>query len=542
MLIHLPSEKIVLNLQRPERVCVPIPTAKTFEYSGRTLTAVPHRLDEVKVLRNLGIKAPSPIKHHYGEPAGDTRRWPGRYDPFYAQLETAEFLTLNERAFVLNDMGTGKTMATLWAYDYLRSIGKVRKMLVACPLSTMERTWGDEIFLNFPHLTYATLHGTKERRLAQLAQDVDIYIVNHHGLKVLEQELLLRDDIDIVTIDEIATFRNASTQLWKCLNRIVQPRTWRWGLTGTPTPNEPTDAWAQCRLICPERVPKYKNAFRDSVMKQLGPFKWVAREGATEIVVNAMQPAIRFTRDQCVDLPPCTFQTYQVEQSPEQKKAYKEMLSALAMESDRGQITAANEGVKMSKLLQIATGVVYPNGGGDPVVLKADSRIAVTQEIIEAAGAKVIVFVPFTAVLDYVVEELGKRLFPAEHTRYITAKAAGQPRHHEKIGVVHGAISKTERDRVFQGFQKGGLQVLVANPAAMSHGLTLTAANTVIWYGPTTSNETYDQANARVSRPGQKLNQLIAHLVGTKVEERIYDRLRNKQKMQGLLLETVRGV
>lgn len=526
----------MLNLADPAKVCVPIPTAKPFEYAGRTLVAVPHELDETRVLRNLGIKAPSPIKHHYGNPAG---KWPGRFDPFFAQRETAAFLTLNERAFVLNSMGTGKTLACLWAFDYLRSIGKVRKMLVTCPLSTMERTWGDEIFLNFPHLTYATLHGTKERRLAQLASDVDVYIVNHHGLKILEPELLKRDDIDIVCIDEIATFRNASTQLWKALNRIVASRKWRWGMTGTPTPNEPTDAWAQCRLIVPERVPKYKNAFRDSVMKQLGPFKWVAREGATELVAQAMQPAIRFTRDQCVDLPPCVYQTYEVEQTPEQKKAYKQMLQHLAMEADQGQILAHNEGVKASKLIQIATGVVYGNDGQE-VVLPCGPRIEVCKEIIEAAGAKVIVFVPFTAVLNYVAEQLGE-LWPAENARYKAALHNGHPIHHEKIGVIHGGVSKTERDRIFKAFQSGDLQVLVANPGAMSHGLTLTAANTIVWYGPTMSNETYSQANARVTRPGQKLSQLIAHIVGSPIENKAYTRLRNRQKMEGLLLETIKG-
>lgn len=520
MLIHLPTQKVVLNLRNPERVCVPIPTAKTFEYQGVTLTAVPHRLDETRVLRNLGFKVPSPIQHHYGAPVGDTRKWPGQNDPFAAQRETADFLTMNPRAFVLNDMGTGKTRAVMWAYDYLRSIGKVKKMLVTCPLSTMERTWGDEIFIHFPHLTYATLHGTKERRLAQLASDADVYIVNHHGLKVLEAELLKRDDIDIVVIDEIATFRNASTQLWKSLNRIVTPREWRWGLTGTPTPNEPTDAWAQCRLIVPEKVPKYKNAFRDSVMRQVGQFKWLPREGATELVAQAMQPSIRFSRAQCVDLPPCTYQTYTVEQTPEQKKAYKEMLTDLAMEAQQGQILAHNEGVKASKLIQIATGVVYGNNG-EEVVLPCGPRIQVCKEIIEAAGAKVIVFVPFTAVLNYVVEELRKDF---------------------TVEAIHGQVSKGERDRIFQAFMKAqDPHVIVANPGAMSHGLTLTAADTVIWYGPTMSNEIYEQANARVTRPGQKLNQLIAHIVGSKVEEKAYMRLRTRQKMQGLLLETVQG-
>lgn len=241
MIISPHRKKIVLNLRNPDRVTTVIPTAKQFEYKGAQLVAIPHRLEEVRVLQNMGFTVPSPINYHY--------EYPGQYAPFEAQRATAAFLTLNERAFVLNDLGTGKTMATLWAYDYLRSTGVVTKMLVVSPLSTLERAWADEIFRNFPHLTWAVLHGTRERRLKLLEQDVDVYLVNHDGVKVIESALQARSDIDIVVIDEIASFRNARTDRWKALNKIVSPRKWAWGLTGTPTPNEPTDAWAQCRLI-----------------------------------------------------------------------------------------------------------------------------------------------------------------------------------------------------------------------------------------------------------------------------------------------------
>jgi SNF2 family DNA or RNA helicase len=81
--------------------------------------------------------------------------------------------------------------------------------------------------------------------------------------------------------------------------------------------------------------------------------------------------------------------------------------------------------------------------------------------------------------------------------------------------------------------------VLVAQPAAMSHGLTLVAANTIVWYAPVTSNETYEQANGRITRPGQKHQQFIINIEGTAIERKIYDRLRNKQKTQGLLLDLV---
>jgi SNF2 family DNA or RNA helicase len=527
MLVHLPSKRLVLNLRNPDMVCHVIPTARQFDYKGSRLVAVPHKLDEVRVLRNLGIRAPSPVLHHYS--------WPGRYSPFYAQRETAQFLTLNPKAFVLNDMGTGKTLATLWAFDFLKSIGVAVKLLVMSPLSTLERTWGDEIFQNFPHLNFCIVHGEKALRQRLLADDsYDVYIINHHGIRVVEKEIIAAD-FDTVVVDEGAIFRNASTELWKSLNRISAGRARIWWLTGTPTPNGPVDAWAQCRIVAPERVPRYMGKFRDTVMRQYGPFKWVPREGATDTVFQAMQPAVRFTRDQCMDLPPAMYQTREVDLTPEQKKAYKEMLSKLHTEFQGDEVQAVNEAVKVSKLVQIACGVVY-DGGGNEVVLPTKPRIDAVLEIVEQAATKVIVFVPFKSVLRYVAEELRRELLPKSKADAVDAMIHGS----DLVAEISGDVPARQRGDIFREFQQGKTRVLVAQPAAMSHGLTLTAASTVVWYAPTNSNETYEQANARITRPGQKHTQFIVHIEGSAVERKTYERLKNKQKMQGILLETVK--
>jgi SNF2 family DNA or RNA helicase len=510
LIVSTASKKLVLNLRNPERVTHVIPSARVFHFRGQPLVAVPHRLDEVRVLRNLGLPAPSPVLHHY--------RWPGRYDPFQAQRMTTAFLTLHMRAFVLNDMGTGKTLSALWAFDYLRRIGHAKKMLVICPLSTMERTWADEVFEHFPKLRVGIVYGDKARRLRILADDgYDLYVINHHGLSVVELSLIAKA-FDIVVVDEGAIFRNSQTKLWKTLDRVVRNIPRIWWMTGTPTPNAPTDAWAQCRIVCPERVPRFFGKFRDMVMRAQGPFRWLARPNATETVHDAMQPAIRYTRDQCVDLPECMYVTREVPMTPEQATAYKTMLTHLYLEYGAGQVTAVNEAVKMSKLVQIACGVVYGRGG-EEIVLPNAPRIAEVLRIIEEAHTKTIVFVPYKSVLRYVAAEMEKSGL--------------------KVGVVSGDVPQAERARIFTAFQKGDLDALCAQPAAMSHGLTLTAANTVIWYGPTTSNETYTQANARITRPGQRFAQFIVNIEGSAVERAAFRRLKNREKMQGLLLETV---
>lgn len=521
MLVSKKHKKLIFNLREPGRILSVVPTAKSMEYKGRTFVAVPHRLDEVRVLRNLGFETPSPMGTYYD--------WPGRYKPYLHQQITSEFLSTHPRSMCLNGMGSGKTVSVLWAYDYLRKADEVDWLLVVSPLSTLERAWGDEIFRHFPEMAFSVLHGSRDKRLKLIQEDFDVYIINHDGIKgkdVLDA-LARKPGRGLIVVDEIAVARNASTDLWKALNTLIngnpklgiEPRTWAWGLTGTPIPNAPTDAWAQMRLINPANVPRYFGHFRDKVMKQITNFKWEAREGALEQVFEAMKPAVRFAREDCIDLPPTTVVTRETTLTPEQKKAYDEMLSKFKAEYEGGEITAINQAVKMSKLLQICSGVAY-GPDGQEVVIPATPRIELVREIIHEAEAKVLVFVPFTAALHVVAAELAKSF---------------------TVEVVHGGVSKTQRDTIFADFQRTkNPRVIVADARTMAHGLTLTSANTVIWYGPPNSAEIYQQACARVTRPGQTLNTLIVNVEATPLERKVYARLEGKEKMQGALLEMLK--
>jgi SNF2 family DNA or RNA helicase len=194
------------------------------------------------------------------------------------------------------------------------------------------------------------------------------------------------------------------------------------------------------------------------------------------------------------------------------------MLKQLRAEHEGGNILAVNEAVKISKLLQICCGCAYVDGG--EVLIPATPRIELVKEIIEEAEGKVLVFVPLTGALKQIAAELAKTY---------------------SVAVIHGETSKTQRDTIFKEFQQlKHPRVLVANPGTLAHGLTLTAANTVIWFAPIFSNETYQQACARVTRPGQKRNTLIVNIEATNMEKKIYAKLQGKQKMQGLLLDLLK--
>ena len=511
MVIVEQSQAIALNLKHPNKVLECIPTAKKLSYKGAELVVAPHRNDEVKILRNLGIKAPAPILHYYN--------WSGRFEPYDHQKMTSAFLTMNRRALVLNEIGTGKTQSALWAADYLMSIGAVHKCLIISPLSTLERVWGDSIFMQFPHRKSVTLHGTSDRRKKLLKTQNDFYIINHDGFPIIMEEA--KDMFDLIIIDEAAVYRNPSTNRFKLLRKFMAQHmdARLWLMTGTPTPNAPTDAWALAKLVGSSNLTQTYTAFRESVMMKVGQWKWIPRPESIEIVKFMLKPAVRYTRDECFDLPDTVSQTRKVELTKEQKEHYQKMLKHFITEHTQGEtITAVNEAVKIQKLVQIACGVVYGDDG-QHIEVDCKPRVNIVKEVIDEVGGKVIVFVPLTGTLKMLEKELSKQW---------------------SVGVVNGEVSSTKRNEIFHNFQHSkDPHVLIAHPATMAHGLTLTAASTVIWYGPVTSNEQYVQANGRIERIGKKHVSNVVHIEATDLEYRMYDRLKNKQKLQGLLLDLI---
>jgi len=104
--------------------------------------------------------------------------------------------------------------------------------------------------------------------------------------------------------------------------------------------------------------------------------------------------------------------------------------------------------------------------------------------------------------------------------------------------VINGAVPVNKRTEIFKNFQETDkLKVLLIQPQAAAHGVTLTAANVIIWYSPVTSIETYLQANARIHRKGQKNPMTIVHIKGSPVETRLYTMLQNKLDIHSKIID-----
>ena len=496
------------------------PDAKRVVLGGQQVLVLPHGPTETFHLRRLGYDVPAPILSHYEWPH------PPSQTPFDAQRKTAALFTTNPRSYALNGMGTGKTRAALWAWDYLRGNALAGKLLVLAPLSTLNFTWAREVFATLPHRRCVILHGNKARRLERLNDPgAEIFILNHDGFKVIGKDIEgyngSRKDptevIDTLVLDELAVFRNPTAQRTRTIRKFAHSMKWVWGMTGAPIPNSPTDAWAQASIVTPHTVPKTFGRFRDELMTKVAQFKWVPKFDAVDKAYAALQPAVRFTLEDVSELPEAIVRTMDVEMGPQQAKIYKTLADSCYAAVQSHEITAANAGACMMKLLQVAAGWVYAK---DKRVVALDNgkRVEALIDAINATDRKVLVFASFKHALSGISEALNAEQI--EHA------------------VVSGETSETKRAETFNLFQNTEkYRVLLAHPQCLAHGITLTRADTVIWFGPVTSLEIYDQANHRIRRVGQKFKQLFLHLQSTPVERHIYTLLSNKQRVQDSLLE-----
>ena len=500
-----------LKVRNPNRILMAIPRSKLLAEND---VLIKWGIDECRVLKNLNIKdVPSPILGQY--------KWTGAHKPFDHQKTTSSFLTMHQRAFCFNEQGTGKTASAIWASDFLINQGLIRRVLVICPLSIMDSAWRADLFTFAMHRTVDIAHGARAKREKIIKGEAEYVIINYDGVEIV-RDAIEQGGFDLIIADEATHYKNTQSKRWKILNSLVKPNTWLWMMTGTPAAQSPVDAYGLAKLVSPKNVPKFAGAFREMVMQKVTQFKWVPKATATDTVFNALQPAIRFTKEQCLDLPELTYTKRIVELNAQQKKYYDilktKMLAVAAGES----ISAANAAVNMNKLLQISCGAVYTDTG-ETVEFDVKNRYKVLSEVIAESSQKVLIFVPFKHVIEILADKL-------------TADGITN-------AVINGNVPVNKRTKIFKDFQTtSDPRVLIIQPQSAAHGVTLTAANTIVWWGPVPSLETYAQANARVHRSGQNYPCTVVQLQGSAVEKRVYSLLDQKISIHTKMIDLYQDI
>lgn len=509
---------LLLRTRQPAKYGI-IPRSKDMGHVGDGVheVAVHWGLDEVRVLKNLGVRdVPSPILRSYD--------WPGRFKPFLHQRQVAAFLTLHRRAFNFGEAGTGKTLAALWAADYLMKQKQVRRCLIICPLSIMHSAWMRDLHHSIIHRSAIVAHhSSAERRREMLRGNYEFVIINYDGLALVADDIVEDGRFDLIIADECTYVKTATTRRWRSLYKLLQPNTMLWMMTGTPAAQSPLDAYGIAKLVSPENVPRFYGAWRDKVMTQASMYRWVPKIDAPAQVYTALQPAIRHTKAQCLDLPPVLTETRLVPLTAQQIKYYRLIKDKMVADAAGETISAVNAAASVNKLLQISAGAAYTDNH-EVIEFDCSNRLHVLKEVLEETQRKVIVFAPFRHSIVTIMAYLDKEGI--------------------SNACIHGDITVTKRGPIIDAFQKEDApRVLVIQPQAASHGITLTAADHVVFWSPVSSVELYLQGIARADRIGQTGKSVtVIHMEGSPVEKRLYDVLSKRIENNDIFVSMYKNV
>ena len=246
-------------------------------------------------------------------------------------------------------------------------------------------------------------------------------------------------------------------------------------------------------------------------------FKWTPKHDSRDTVFAALQPAIRFSKADCLDLPPVVTVTRQVPLSAQQVKYYNILKEQMMVKAAGETISAVNAGVAVSKLLQISCGAAYTDDK-EVVEFDAKPRLNVLEEILDETERKVIIFAMFRSSIESIVAHLQKKGV--------------------NVGQIHGDVSASKRGQIINDFQTtDNIRVLVMQPQATAHGITLTAADTVVFFGPLMSVEQYIQCIARADRKGQDSDKVtVIHIESSPIEKKLFKAMNGKVDANSLLV------
>lgn len=434
------------------------------------------------------------------------------------------------------DPGLGKTSITLAIFDLLRSEKLSKGMLVIAPLRVCYLVWPREVkkWSDFEHLRVEVLHGPgKDRALRRKA---DVYLINPEGLEWLFNALGPRSDnwpFDVLTLDESTKFKNTTTVRFQHLRSRLHKFRRRYILTGTPAPNGLIDLFGQIFVIDLGRslgkfITQYRTMFFDKT--GYGGYSYLPRAGAEKKIYKAVAPyVLRMDRKDYLTLPPLIPATHYVELPEKARKAYDKFESEFLLEFGRqGSITAVNSAVLGGKLRQLANGGVYLDE-------HPDERKRRVKEFHDAKSE---------ALVELLGELQGQPTLIAYEFLHDAARIqrALKKAGYGDVPRVGGGVNMHATLRIQEEWDEGRLNVVIAQPQSVAHGLNLQkTGRAIVWYSLIWNYELYDQFVQRIWRQGVADRVFVHHLVakGT-ADESVMAGLRAKERTQRAFLDALR--
>lgn len=427
------------------------------------------------------------------------------------------FILDHPSSLLLLDMGLGKTLITLTAIDTLKNLFEQSyKVLVIAPLKVAKYTWGDEIDKFDLNLTYSKVLGSERDRMNALNKKADIYLINRENVTWLVDLYRGRWPFDFVVIDELSSFKSSQSKRFKSLRKVMGRVKRFIGLTGTPAPNNLMDLWSQVYLAdqgarLGRTITSYRNQyFYPAYSNGHIVYKYGLKEGAEQQIYQKLEDlAVSMKAKDVLNLPKRIDNLVKVDLEPKERKLYGQMKRDFLLEVDASEIVAVNAAVLSGKLLQLASGAVYDEGG--KVIPIHEEKLEALERIVEEAqGEPILVFYQYKHELDRL-----KKRFPQA----------------QELG-----------DNL-RAWNKGEIPILLAHPQSAGHGLNLQqGGHIIVWFSLTWSLEYYQQANARLDRQGQKHPVIVHHLIAEDtLDEAVMESLKHKDQGQERLIQALKA-
>ena len=502
------------------------------EAPGGALMSFCHDEGPMKMLARYGYDVVKYAPFMYYRPR---RLVEGDYEPMPHQLETAAFLTLHDRAYLLSTMRTGKTASVIMALDYLSWAGiDTGKTLIICPVSVMRGVWERSLRTTVPGASVATIRGSADRRAGLMLDGADYMIINYDGLEVVSSQLsafMSRGLITKVVIDELSNYGTPRAQryrrAWDLFNGKHTARR-LWGLTGTPGADT-LAVYGYARMVTPSRMPYTSlDAWRQASQYKYGreAWMWSDKPGTPALIRKMLSPSIRFTREQVLKSLPALVRTERTAAlTREQERAHQTMKREMIVAFENGEVTEVSQkAALLSKLFQICLGSVITASGGR-TSLDSKPRMDLLAELVWESERKSVIFCSFVGAIDETLAALRKRGISA-------AK-------------VDGTVTGPARDEIFRSFQHDPEpRALVAHPQTTAYGTELAAADQLIFNGPMLSGaHIYMQGLARLSSAKQTSGSVQIIEVSASEEERLFfDSLRQRKQQADAVGELFKSI
>ena len=430
---------------------------------------------------------------------------------------------------LLMEMGTGKSLTTIAVAGRLYLDQKIERMLVVAPLSILG-VWQEEFrkFADFPY-SLAMIEGIGSRKSEKLRQiptnGLQVAVINYESAWRLEDELAAWD-ADLIICDEGHKIKTHNISASKCMHRLGARARYRMLLTGTIITNKAIDIFSPYKFLNPAVFGNSFYAFRNRYFDMTGYGQHVPVlkvNMAAELSRRIHNIAFRATKAECLDLPETTEIVRTVELETSAQRMYRDLVRDSFISLKDGEVTAANVLTRLLRLSQLTGGFLRKDDSERPVPV-SEAKLAALADIVDSAaedGRKLVIIARFLPEIDAIRTMLEQKAI--------------------QFSVISGEIK--DRDDQVRRFQEDpDTTVFVGQIATAGLGITLTAADTMVFYSLDYSMSNFEQAKARIHRVGQRNPCTYIYLVAAStVDEKVLQALRDKADLARILIDDYRA-